>query len=198
MLGGLLSLIGLSTVIYMDVDAWSVTALTTIATIATMLRPTLPARVPALVHTLAFPAIVAFFVGDLWLKGEVLPAMVRLDILLLLYRNITYRQRRDDLQVVVLGLFLIVVAGVLTVSLTFAVHLLVYTGCALALLLTLTLSEGGPKKAEPKAATKLAEGAPKWAQTADVGVLARRLRLVADWRVLGLGAVLFAGVVAIS
>lgn len=198
LLGGGLTLLGLGTIFYMDVEAWSLMALTSIAAAITMWRPTLPARLPRAVHTLAFPAIVAFFVGDLWLKGEVLPAMVRLDILLLLYRNITYRQRRDDLQVVVLGLFLIVVAGVLTVSLTFAVHLLVYTGCALALLLTLTLSEGGPKKAEPKAAAKLAEGAPKWAQTADVGVLARRLRLVADWRVLGLGAVLFAGVVAIS
>jgi len=53
---------------------------------------------------------------------------VRLDILLLLYRGSTYRQRRDDLQVIVLGLFLIVVAGVLTVSLTFAVQILAFTG----------------------------------------------------------------------
>ena len=55
--------------------------------------------------------IVAFFAADIWLKAEVLPAMVRLDMLLLLYRGISYRQRRDDLQIIVLGLFLIVVAA---------------------------------------------------------------------------------------
>src|SRR4051812_32609305 len=115
-----LILLAVSTVFYMDVDAWTLMALATVATFATLLRPTLPARVPPLVHTLAFPVIVLFFAGDLWLKTEVLPAMVRLDILLLLYRSLTYRQRRDDLQIVVLGLFLVVVAGVLTVSLTFA------------------------------------------------------------------------------
>lgn len=203
-LGGVLTLLGLGTIFYMDVDAWALMGLTAMATVATTLRPMLLGRVPRAVHTLAFPGIVAFFVGDLWLKGEVLPAMVRLDILLLLYRNLTYRQRRDDLQVVVLGLFLVVVAGVLTVSLTFAVHLLVYTGCALALLLVLTLSETGAaargradkggRGAEAPAPT----GAPAWAEKAALGQLWRRVRAVADWRVLGMGAVLFAGVVAVS
>src|ERR1043165_5532171 len=141
LLGALLSLIGVSTVFYMDVDAWTLMAITAAATLSTLFRPTLPGRLPGFVHTLAFPAIVAFFVVDFWLKGEVLPAMVRLDSLLLIYRNVTYRQRRDDLQIIVLGLFLVVVAGVLTVSLMFAVHLLIYTGCALALLLVVTLSD---------------------------------------------------------
>src|SRR4051794_14439999 len=92
--GGVLTLLAVSTVIYMDVDAWTLMLVTSGVTIAGLLRPTLPARVPPLVHTLAFPAIVAFFVADLWLKTEVLPGMVRLDMLLLLYRNVSYRQRR--------------------------------------------------------------------------------------------------------
>src|SRR6266545_2280870 len=114
LLGGVLTLLAVWTVLYMDVEAWTLMFLTTAAAITTLIRPDLPARLPSIVHILAFPAIVAFFVGDLWLVSEVLPAMVRLDMLLLLYRNISYRQRRDDLQVIVLGLFLIVVAGVLT------------------------------------------------------------------------------------
>lgn len=117
MLGGVLTLLAVWTVFYMDVAAWSLMVATTLTTLAALVWPRLPACVPELAHTLAFPAIVAFFAGDLWLTSEVLPAMVRLGMLLLMYRGISYRQRRDDLQVIVLGLFLIVVAGVLTVSL---------------------------------------------------------------------------------
>lgn len=197
LLGGALSLLAVGTIFYMDVDAWSLMFLTSAAAIAAMARPTWPARVPRLVHTLAFPAIVAFFVADLWLRGEVLPAMVRLDILLLLYRNISYRQRRDDLQLIVLGLFLVVVAGVLTVSLTFAAHLLIYTACALALLLVLTLTEtAGVKAAAAKPPAP--DVVPAWTQHANARLLLARLRVGADWRVIGLGAVLFAGVVAVS
>jgi len=66
--------------------------------------------------------VLAFFFADLWLKGEVLPAIVRLDILLLLYRGVTTgsvaRISSDCARP-----FLVVVAGVLTVSLVFAVQI---------------------------------------------------------------------------
>jgi transglutaminase-like putative cysteine protease len=198
LIGGVLTLIATSTIFYMDIDAWVLMALTTLVTIASLARPTLPARVPSFAHTLAFPAIVAFFVADLWLKKELLPAMVRLDILLLLYRNVSYRQRRDDLQIIVLGLFLIVVAGVLSVSLTFAAHILVYVAGALALLLVITLSDATGKAPAPKLQTPNPPATPTWAQHADWPHLLRRLREVTDWRVIGLGAILFAGVVVVS
>ena len=105
MLGGVLTLLAVWTVFYMDVAAWSLLLATTLTTLAALVWPRLPARVPALAHTLAFPVIVAFFAGDLWLTSEVLPALVRLGMWLLMYRGISYRQRRDDLQVIVLGLF---------------------------------------------------------------------------------------------
>jgi transglutaminase-like putative cysteine protease len=195
LLGGLLTLLGVGTVFYMDVQAWTLMTLTAVATIAAMFWPTLPSRLPRAVHTLAFPAIVVFFAGDLWLRAEILPAMVRLDILLLLYRSLSYRQRRDDLQIVILGLFLIVVAGVLTVSLTFAAHLLVYTASALAMLLVITLTDTPVKKGEKPPPPN---EAPGWVAHVRWGELFRRLGQVTDWRVLGLGAVLFAGVVAVS
>ena len=196
LLGGLLTLLAISTVIYMDVDAWTLLALTGISTLAAMARPTLPGRVPSLAHTLTFPAIVAFFAVDLWLRSEVLPAMVRLDMLLLLYRGISYRQRRDDLQIIVLGLFLIVVAGVLTVSLLFAVHILIYTGCALALLLVVTLSDS-QRGLVPAGRVPFGE-TPAWALHANTRQLLRHIGRVTDWRVVALGAVLFAGVVGVS
>lgn len=196
LLGGLLSLLGVSTVLYMDIDAWVLMGLTVVATLATLRWPALPGRVPRLVHTLAFPVIVVFFAADLWLKMELLPAMVRLDILLLIYRNLSYRQRRDDLQIIVLGLFLVIVAGVLTVSLTFAAHILVYTACSLALLLVITLDEAA--HAGQRQPHRAIRETPGWAQHADWPALLRRLRQVTDWRVVGLGLGLFAGVVGVS
>ena len=196
LLGGVLTLIAVSTVVYMDVQAWTLMGLTSLATLATMLRPRLPARIPSLVHTLAFPASVAFFLIDLWLLSELLPAMVRLDILLLLYRNLSYRQRRDDLQIIVLGLFLVVVAGVLTVSLTFAVQILIYTAAALALLLVVTLCDAQLGVAQ-RAPIPLGE-IPGWAQHMALRPLWARLREVLDWRVAALGVVLFVGVVGVS
>ena len=194
LLGGALVLLSVWTVFYLDFEAWTLMGLTTVAVAAALIRPGLPALVPAWTHRLVFPAVVVFFVGDLWLTGQVLPAIVRLDILLLLYRGISYRQKRDDLQVIVLGLFLIVVAGVLTVSLVFAVQILVFTACALAFLLVINLVESvetvAPKPGEP--------GRPAWAAHLQWRRLASRVREVADWRVVTLGAVLFVGVVGVS
>lgn len=192
LLGGVLTLLAAWTAFYLDVEGWPV-AVTSLGVAAGLVRPALLARIPRLVHKLAFPAIVALFVGDLWLTGEVLPAVVRLDLVLLLYRGITYRKKRDDLQVIVLGLFLIVVAGVLTVSLAFAVQILLFTGFALALLLTITLVEAGGKAADQTGP----DGVPAWARV-EWGRLLRRVREVADWRVVALGMGLFAGVVVVS
>jgi len=205
LLGGMLILLSVWTVFYLEVDAWTLMGLTTLAVVAGLVWPAWPARLPRIFHTLAFPVIVLFFLGDLWLKGEMLPAMVRLDMLLLLYRGISYRQRRDDLQVTVLGLFLIVVAGVLTVSLMFAVQILAFTGCALAFLLVITLTDSVEVKAPAKKGLKglitwnaPEMGLPKWAEQVAWRRLGRRLRAVADWRLLVLGGILFAGVVGVS
>ena len=195
LLGGGLVLLSVATVFYLDVDAWTLMALTAAGVLAVLARPEWPARVPVIVHRLAFPAIVALFVGDLWRTGEILPSIVRLDILLLLYRGTSYRQKRDDLQVILLGLFLVVVAGVLTVSLVFAAQLVLFTAWALTYLLVITLVETATPPA-PATAPQLV-GPPSWTHLR-WSTLATRVRAVTDWRVAALGAGLFAGVVVIS
>lgn len=194
LLGGLVIALGAGTVAYMELGSWALMAATLATAGAATAWPRLPARVPRWVHRAAFPVILAGFAGDLALHKEMLPAIVRLGLLLLLYRSICYRQRRDDLQVLMLGLFLIVVAGVLTVSLLFAVQILLYTAAALAFLLVITLTEGP----EDQVPARLATAVPGWAGRADWPVLLRRLRRGADWRLLGFGAALFAGVVVLS
>lgn len=192
-LGALLALLGVATVFFMEIDAWLLMAAVSAAALAALVRPTWPARVPALVHRLAFPFIALAFVWDLTRTQEPLPALIRLDLLLIFYRLITYRQRRDDLQLVVLVLFLVIVAGVITVSLSFAVQLLAFTGCALVMLLAVTLeyADGtAPSPSPPGTAPGWTRGS--WAEHA------RRLQAATDWRLAALGVGAFTALVVVS
>ncbi len=192
-LGGVLVLLSVSTVLYLDIPAWFLMFLTIGGVGAVMFKPAWPSRVPALVHRLAFPGIVAIFIGDIYLTTEVLPALVRLDLLLLFYRGVTYRQRRDDLQIIVLGLFLIVLAGVLTVSLLFAVQILAFSACALAFLLIITLVHAS----DPTPVPLVAGTVPTWSRIT-LKTLLRRVRAATDWRIALLGGSLFGGLVVLS
>jgi len=51
------------------------------------------------VHRFAFPLIVVFFAWDFYSSAQLLPSMIHLDYLLLLYAGISYRKKRDDLQI---------------------------------------------------------------------------------------------------
>ncbi|GAB5558896.1 MAG: hypothetical protein SynsKO_05430 [Synoicihabitans sp.] len=192
-MGALIALLSVVTVFFMDIDAWLWMPAVTLAAFAAILRPTWPARVPGFVHRMAFPFIVLVFVWDITSSGEPLPALIRLDLLLILYRLITYRQRRDDLQLVLLGLFLIIVAGVITVSISFALQLLAFTSCALVMLLAVTLEHAdgrAPSAPQPGVV-------PSWAR-GSWRTHFRRVRAATDWRLTVLGVIGFAAMVVLS
>lgn len=194
-LGGVLAVLSAWTVLYMDVEAWLWLALTTAVTPVVMRWPVLTLYVPRWAHRLAFPVFVALFATDYYLNREPLPAMIRLAMMLVLYRAVTPRKRRDDLQLIILGLFLVVVAGVLSVSLVFAVQIVVFTGCALLFLMVINLidsAEAGQPAMEFSAAAPPAWMHVEWMR------LARRLHEATDWRVALLASGLFGGVVGLS
>ncbi len=195
LLGGALALVSLWTVFFLDVEALGLVGVAGAVILAALVWPQLPARVPSLVWKLAVPAIIIAAAADFYFNPETLPVLIRLAILLVLYRATAYRGKREDLQLIVLGLFLIVVAGVLTVSLGFAFLLLLFTACALGFLFVITLIDAS----EPSgvAALPTAGEAPAWARLGWARVFAR-LRLVADWRLLGFASALFIGVVGVS
>lgn len=197
LLGSLTTLVALTSVCYLDVDAWLLLALTATAVVASLLRPSWLARVPRQVHTLAFPVVLGAFAFDYYTFRELLPALVRLGILLLLYRSLGYRRRRDDLQLILLALFLVVTAGVLTVSIGFAPQIALFAALALGLLLTRTLVDaaesGGPETGMPPAGNS----APEWTRV-NWGQLLRRLAEVSDWRVWAFSVALFCGLVLLS
>ncbi|MBK9989551.1 MAG: DUF3488 domain-containing protein [Verrucomicrobia bacterium] len=195
LLGGMLALSAITSLLYLEIEASVFLVLGAILVPTFLIRPDWSARIPALVHKLVFPGVVAFTTYDVYAHNEVLASLVRLDVLLLLYRACHYRRRRDDLQLIVLGLFLVVMAGVITVSLAFALQIIVFVGCALLLMFVVTLvdaQEGG--NAEGPLALSVV---PAWARRSHA-VLLRRLRETCDWRVFALGGGLFVGFVVLS
>jgi hypothetical protein len=178
LLGCALGLLSAATVLFLDVEALGLLLLVMGVAVLAILFPRLPALVPARAERVAVPVLVLIAAWDLW-KGEgLLSALTRLALLLLAYRIGTYRQRRDDLQLILLGLFLIVVAGVMTVSLAFAALLVLFTLCSLLLLLVITVSEANaPADAAPEP-----KGPPAWALEAGHLRLLRRLVQVFNWR----------------
>lgn len=194
-LGGALAVLSGWTVLYMDVDAWVWLALITAVTPVVMRWPVLTLYVPRWAHRLAFPVFVALFATDYYLNREPLPAMIRLAMMLVLYRAVTPRKRRDDLQLIILGLFLVVVAGVLSVSLIFAVQIVVFTGCALLFLMVINLIDSA-ETGQP--AVEFSASAPPAWMHIEWKRLARRLHEATDWRVALLSSGLFCGVVTLS
>ena len=195
LLGGALAVLSAWTVLYMDIEAWLWLVVITVATPVVMRWPVLTLHVPRWAHRLAFPLFVALFAVDFYLNREPLPAMIRLALMLVLYRAVTPRKRRDDLQLIVLGLFLVVVAGVISSSPAFGVQIVVFTGCTLMFLLVITLIDSA--ETGQVAAVVSADDPPAWMRI-EWGRLARRLHQATDWRVTLLGAGLFGGVVGLS
>lgn len=192
LLGSLMAMVGLWTVFFLDVEALGLVAVAGAVLLSMLVWPQLSGRIPALVWRLAVPAIIVTAVADWYFSPDTLPVLIRLAILLVLYRASAYRRKREDLQLLVLSLFLIVVAGVLTVSIGFAFLLLAFTACALGFLFVINLIDA----AEPGTVRT------KEAETAWVRLSWRkffgRLRRVADWRLLAFATALFTAVVAMS
>lgn len=192
LLGGVTALVSLWTVFFLDIEALGLVVVASAVIGSTLAWPGLSGRVPAIVWRLAVPVIIALMAVDFYFSPDTLPVLIRLAMLLVLYRATAYRRKREDLQLLVLGLFLIVVAGVLTVAIEFAFLLLVFTACALGFLFVVNLVD-----AAAAGAVRTAEAETAWTRLGWRAFFAR-LRAVADWRLLAFGSALFIAVVAMS
>ena len=205
LLGGVLALISVWTVFYLEIEEWTILLTASAGIIFGLTRPDLVARVPKWTGPVVFALVVGALAYDLHQSATLLPPLIRLAIWLLLYRCVSPRAKRDDLQIIVLGLFLIVVAGVLTVSLAFAGQILLFTAGALIFLFVVTLvestggdiSSGSGSGQTSRPDSRLTGGVPVWTQLGWRRLL-RRLREVGDWRMLGFASALFIGVVAVA
>ena len=192
LMGGLLALLALWSLFSLSFGGAWLLVVGVLAVGFALLRPKAVTSIPKRVIRWAGPTILLIIVLDFVLNiprlPEFMPPLVRMVVLLLLYRVFAPRQKREDLQLILLCLFCLVVSGVLTVSLLFAVQILLFAPGALALLFVICLLDRGSEQAE---------GLPQWTNFRWHRLL-WRVWSVLNVKVVALGAVLFLFMVLVS
>jgi len=142
LLGQAIALLAVWALFGLDTGGEALLILVVLGLLASIIRPALPGRIPERAWRWSIPLLVVFIVADFAIHGaQFLPPMLRMVGLLLLYRAFQYRRSREDLQLVLLALFILVLKGVLTVSLLFAFQMLVFTPLTMGLLFLVNLLE---------------------------------------------------------
>lgn len=142
LLGQFISLVAIWALFGLDMSGEPFLLFFCLSLLASIIWPALPSRLPPLFWKVANPVLILFIIGDFALHGvEFLKPMVRMVMLLLIFRAFQYRRAREDLQLVLLCLFTLVVNGVMTVSLLFAFQMMLFTPAAMALLFLINLLE---------------------------------------------------------
>ena len=193
MLGNLLVLVSLWTLVYVDVGAGALLALTAIVDIAVMARPDIVPKLPAYTWTILIPIVLtAAIIGDFWVsQPDIIPPLTRMLLLLVLVRCVQQRRRREDMQLILMSLFMVMLTGVLTASVTFAIQILAFTPLAMGLLFLVTLTEPVNLPYNPD---QMDYG---WSEFRWPRFI-RRVRAAQDYRVLGIIIALFVGVLLVS
>lgn len=189
LMGGALTLLSLWSLLSLDVQsAWLVIPAILAVTFA-LLRPDVVSLLPPFTWRVATPLLILLIGADFLLNvPSFIPPLVRMVVLLLLYRNLAPRRLREDLQLILLCLFCLIMSGVMTVSLLFAFQILLFTPMAMALLFVICLLDRGE---QTKQYVIYWVGFGWWRTF-------RRVWRVLDWRVLSLGSVMFGFVVFVS
>lgn len=189
LVGTLLGLLALWALSSLDMQGELYALIGAAAIIVALFKPALTARIPTSVwRPLGFALILIVGADFILNLPEFMPPLLRMVILLLLYKTFAPRQRRDDLQIVLLCLFCLVISGVMTVSLLFAVQILLFTPVAMGMLFLICVLDRGPESRKHQT---------DW-ESFTLFRLVRRLLRVLDYRVLFLGVVMFVFVVAVS
>ena len=141
-LGNFLALVSLSSVVNLHNGSRLIPGFALLAAGAVFLFPRLPGKIPPWFWKLSNVLLVAFLVID-FLRSEFVAALINLNVLLILLRSLAYRNKREDMQLILLCMFVIVICGVLSMSLSFGVHIVLFSCCAMALLFVINLRENG-------------------------------------------------------
>lgn len=189
LLGILLSVIALWTQLSLDLGGRLLPGAGLGLTALLLCFPGLPGRLPGWFWKALTPALVVWIAGDFLVhRGDLLPPLIRMITLLLLVRCLAYRTRREDLQLIMLCLFIVVISGVLTLSLLFALQILLFTPVAMGLLFIINLLAGSPGE-------RLAPAV--WRNFRWVGFF-RRMMQAMDIRLALMAGGLYAGMVLVS
>ena len=114
-----------------------------------ILCPGLFHRIPELFWKLYAVAIIPLVSFNI-LAGEMTPTLLDLNTWLILYRALNHEKRREEMQLALLCLFLLIMTGIMTSSLLYGFQLLLFSGLAISYLIAGTIlesnSEGGTRE----------------------------------------------------
>ncbi len=190
LLGQGLALLSIWTLFAIDFISSGLVLVAWLVITVTVLFPRLPALLSGWPYrAIAFGLIVFVALDFLRVSvDDLLPPLLRLVIGLSVLRCLHYRTRREDLQLVLLTMFICVISGVMTLSLAFAVQVLIYTPVAMCLLFLINLLEPLPEQVL---------GGEDW-QRFNWWTFLGRVFNGLDLRLMGFSATLFAAVVFVS
>lgn len=189
LMGALMALLSFWALASLDVGSGPVIVLGIGVALLALVFPGFVSRIPAITWRFAGPSIFLVILVDFGLHlPEFISPLVRMVVLLIIYRVLAPRNQREDLQVILLCLFCLVVSGVMTVSLLFAVQIVLFTPLAMALLFIICLLDRGENSR-----THVIQWTHfRWSR------LLKRIWGAFDLRVVLLSAAMFAVVVTVS
>ncbi len=98
-----------------------------------LIRPSVIINLPQFVWKVYAVAIIPLVLVDVLAK-ETIPALLDLNTWLILFRCLNHTKRREEMQLALLCLFLIMMTGILTATLVFGLQLLIFSAVAIAYL----------------------------------------------------------------
>ncbi len=157
LIGAFMALISVGALYNLKTHNWIPASVTVAAITLCVLLPKLYANAPAALWKIFAFSIVPLVSIDIFAK-ETVPALLNLNTWLILYRSLNHQKRREEMQLVLLCLFLLVMTGMLTASILFGLQLLVFAGLAISFLSIGTIldskSAGASESIDPSDAWK--------------------------------------------
>ncbi len=189
LISGLLALLALWSLVALDMGLELHLLFCGLAVVTSLLRPIWIGHLPEQAWLVLRLSMLGVVLTDFMLSmPQTIPPLVRMVILILLYRMLAKRQKREDLQLLLLCFFCLVISGTLTVSLLFGFQILLFVPLALSFLFIVCLLDR-----EPESRRHLNSGLHfSWIR------LFKRLMQVLDFRAIGLGVALYLFVVFVS
>ncbi|MBC2605671.1 transglutaminaseTgpA domain-containing protein [Pelagicoccus albus] len=139
-LGALMGLVCITTLFNITGHSKLPAILASAAVLAALVKPGLIAKIPQVVWKTYALAIIPLVLVDVIAK-DTIPALLDLNTWLILYRCLNHGKRREEMQLALLCLFLMIMAGILTATLVFGFQLLAFSGLVVAYLLVNTSIE---------------------------------------------------------
>ncbi len=185
-----MALVGFWTVTAIDLGHLIIIWPAIIIQLSMLVFPRWPVIIPYVFWKYLTPVLILFIISDFFLaRPDLLPPLARMIALLALWRTIAPRQAREDQQLVLLCLIMVILTGVMTLSLLFAFQLLLFTPLAMGLLFLVNLQTCGGQGQLPL--NKLWQNF-RW------GHFLIRLKSAVDYRLLTYGGLLFMALLAMT